>query len=146
MKWELRAAEAADIETIAELRALVMRPDLVRLGRYDEVRVRQRFRDGFLAEYTWVVEIEGEFAGSVTLRPEGEGLYLENFYLEPRLQGQGVGAGILATLLQRADDDALPVRLQVLQGSAARRLYERHGFVPETEDAIDVFMVRPLSR
>jgi hypothetical protein len=34
------------------------------------------------------------------------------------------------------------VGLDVLQGSAARRLYERHGFVVESEDAIDVFMVR----
>jgi hypothetical protein len=38
------------------------------------------------------------------------------------------------------------VGLNVLQGSAARRLYERHGFVLESEDPVDVFMVRPPSR
>jgi hypothetical protein len=32
-----------------------------------------------------------------------------------------------------------------LQGSRARALYERHGFVVECEDAIDVFMVRHVS-
>jgi hypothetical protein len=32
-------------------------------------------------------------------------------------------------------------RLNVLQGSPARRLYERTGFVPEHEDSIDVFLV-----
>jgi hypothetical protein len=36
----------------------------------------------------------------------------------------------------------MTMRLNVLQGSAARRLYERHGFVVETQDPIDVFMVR----
>ncbi|KKD02293.1 acetyltransferase, partial [Streptomyces sp. WM6386] len=29
-----------------------------------------------------------------------------------------------------------------LQGSAARRLYERHGFTTESQDPVDVFMVR----
>jgi len=30
----------------------------------------------------------------------------------------------------------------VLQGSPARRLYERHGFVFEHEDEVDVWLVR----
>jgi GNAT superfamily N-acetyltransferase len=142
MKWELRAAGTADMETIADLRAVVMRADLERHGRYDEERVRQRLRNGFSAEHTLVVEYEGEFAGAVTLRPQQDGFALEHFMLEPRLQGRGIGAGVLGAMLERADDACLPVRLQVLQGSPARRLYERHGFVPETEDAVDVFMVR----
>ncbi|GAA1351111.1 GNAT family N-acetyltransferase [Streptomyces beijiangensis] len=142
MKWELRAAGTADVEAIAELRAVVMRPDLERLGRYDEERVRQRLRDGFSAAYTSVIETEGEFAGCVTLRPERDGLVLEHFYLAPRLQGRGIGAGILGALLERADGDRVPVRLNVLRGSGARRLYERHGFVLESEDPVDVFMVR----
>lgn len=53
---------------------------------------------------------------------------------------------MLRTLLARADAEGEPVRLQVLQGSAARRLYERHGFVLESEDPIDVFMLRPPTR
>lgn len=36
----------------------------------------------------------------------------------------------------------MTVGLNVLQGSAARRLYERHGFVVEAQDPIDVFMMR----
>jgi hypothetical protein len=31
----------------------------------------------------------------------------------------------------------------VLQGSRARALYERNGFVVESEDPVDIFMVRP---
>ncbi|WP_426502875.1 hypothetical protein ACPPVO_35270 [Dactylosporangium sp. McL0621] len=33
-------------------------------------------------------------------------------------------------------------RLNVLQGSAARRLDERHGFTLESEDPVDVFTTR----
>ncbi|HEX7537128.1 MAG TPA: hypothetical protein VF391_08990 [Dermatophilaceae bacterium] len=29
----------------------------------------------------------------------------------------------------------------MLQGSPARRLYERHGFVHEREDTVDVFLI-----
>ncbi len=35
------------------------------------------------------------------------------------------------------------VGLIVLRGSAARRLYERHGFAVESQDPIDVVMSRP---
>jgi hypothetical protein len=66
MEWELRSACAGDVEAIAELRAVVMRADLERLGRFD---------------------------------PD-------------------------------------------LRGSVARRLYGRHGFTVESQDPVDVFMVR----
>ncbi|MFC8146136.1 GNAT family N-acetyltransferase [Streptomyces paradoxus] len=105
----MRPARPADVEAIAELRAVVMRPDLERLGRYDEHRVRQRLRDSHLA---------------------------------PALQGRGLGSAVLGTLLSRTDTSGHLVRLNVLQGSPARHLYERHGFTVERQDAIDVFMLR----
>ncbi|MFF0476742.1 GNAT family N-acetyltransferase [Streptomyces sp. NPDC004284] len=142
--WALRPGRAEDVEAIAELRAEVMREDLVRLGRYDEHRVRQRLRDGFSPAHTSVIEREGAFAGCVTVRPyeDGEGLYLEHFYLAPEAQGRGLGTAVLRRLLDRADAEGVPVRLVVLQGSAARRLYEREGFTFESEDPVDVLMVR----
>jgi ribosomal protein S18 acetylase RimI-like enzyme len=48
--------------------------------------------------------------------------------------------------LTRTDADGELVRLNVLQGSPARRLYERHGFTVESQDPVDVFMVRPPGR
>ncbi|MEU7899234.1 GNAT family N-acetyltransferase [Nonomuraea sp. NPDC049152] len=142
MEWELRSAEAADVEAIAELRATVMRPDLERLGRFDEHRVRQRLRDSFSPQHTSVIVAAGAFAGSVTVRPAEDGRWLEHFYLAPGLQGRGIGSAVLRTLLKRIDADGVFVRLNVLQGCAARRLYERHGFTVEAQDPIDVFMVR----
>jgi GNAT superfamily N-acetyltransferase len=142
VEWALRPAEQADVEVIAELRATVMRPDLERLGRFDERRVRRRLRESFFPGHTSVVIVDGDFAGCVTLRPAEDGLWLEHFYLVPDLQGRGLGSAVLRAQLDRTDADRLPVRLNVLQGSAARRLYERHGFTVEVQDPIDVFMVR----
>jgi len=144
--WEIRPASVADVEAVAELRAVVLRADLERLGRYDEQRVRQRLRDGFAPAHTWVIEVGGAFAGCVSLRPGEDAHWLEHFYLAPHLQGVGIGAAVLRRLLERCDRDGTRVRLNVLRGSPARRLYERHGFTLETEDPVDVFMVRePLS-
>ncbi|MEV0221820.1 GNAT family N-acetyltransferase [Streptomyces sp. NPDC050704] len=143
--WALRSARTADVEVIAELRATVMRTDLERLGRYDEHRVRQRLRDSFSARHTSVIMVDGELAGCVTLRPADGGQLLEHFYLAPHHQGRGLGSAVLRTLLESADAHGTTIRLNVLQGSAARRLYERHGFVVELQDPIDVFMVRPAN-
>ncbi|MEU6725978.1 GNAT family N-acetyltransferase [Nonomuraea wenchangensis] len=146
----IRQASAADVEAVAELRAVVMRADLERLGRYDEHRVRQRLRDAFLPAHTWVIEVGGVFAGCVALRPAGDdgrsSYWLEHFYLDPRAQGRGIGSAVLRELLERCDREDAVVRLIVLQGSPARRLYERHGFTFERADPVDVYLVRPAGR
>src|SRR5205809_921494 len=129
--WEIRPAALTDVEAVAELRAVVLRDDLERLGRYDARRVRQRLRDGFEPEHTWVIEVGGLFAGCVALRPDADGRChrLEHFYLAPEFQGAGIGSGVLGELLERCDRDGIAVvRLNVLRGSPARRLYARHGF------------------
>jgi GNAT superfamily N-acetyltransferase len=143
VRWVLRSAEPADVEPIAELRAVVMRPDLERLGLFDEHRVRQRLRDAFTPQHTSVIVADDTFAGSVAVRPADDGRWLEHFYLAPSVQGLGIGSAVLRTVLERADADRIPVRLNVLRGSAAQRLYERHGFTVETQDPIDLFMLRP---
>ncbi|WP_079277858.1 GNAT family N-acetyltransferase [Streptomyces sp. CB03234] len=140
--WDIRPASVGDVESVAELRAVVLRDDLVRLGRYDEQRVRQRLREGFEPAHTWVIEVGGAFAGCVALRRAEDAHWLEHFYVAPHLQGRGIGSGVLRGLLGRCDRNGALVRLNVLQGSPARQLYERHGFTVETEDPVDVFMVR----
>lgn len=140
--WVLRPAVAADVEVIAELRATVLRADLERLGRYDEHRVRQRLRDSLSLRHTSVVTIDSDLAGCVTVRPAEGRQWLEHFYLAPHCQGRGLGSAPLRTVLERTDAQGMTVGLNVLRGSAARRLYERHGFVVEAQDPIDLFMVR----
>ncbi|MFC4012720.1 GNAT family N-acetyltransferase [Nonomuraea purpurea] len=140
--WGIRPASAADVEAVAELRAMVLRADLERLGRYDGQRVRQRLRDGFAPAHTWMIEVDDAPAGCVALRPTKGTYWLEHFYLSSDSQGRGIGSAVLSRLLERCDREEAMVRLNVLQGSPARRLYERHGFAVEAEDEVDVFMVR----
>lgn len=117
-----------------------MRPDLERLGRWDPVRVRQRFLTGFQPAHTFVIDVAGSSAGVIAVRPESDEQWIEHFYLAPEYQGKGLGSAVLRHVMTTKRDHR-PFRLNVLQGSPARRLYERNGFVHEHEDPIDVFLV-----
>lgn len=143
LKWSLRRSSPSDAEWIAELRAEVMYPDLHRLERWDPARVRQRFLDGFHPEHTWIIDVADQQAGCIAIRPEVTEQWIEHFYLAADFQGRGLGGAVLAALMAEYRDQR-PYRLNVLQGSAAKKLYQRHGFVLETEDAIDQFMVSKL--
>jgi len=137
-----RSATEHDIEWMVELRAEVLRDDLERLGRYDPHRVRQRMRDGYLPASTRVVLEDDVEVGCVAVRIEDDARWLEHFYLAPDVQGRGIGGRVLRTVL--AEEDPRPFRLNVLQGSPARRLYERHGFAVDSQDDVDVFMTRSV--
>ena len=141
--WTLREASTRDGQWIAELRAVVLRPDLERLGRFDPVRVRQRFLTAFVPAATQVVMVDEVAVGSIAVRAEEDSLWLEHFYLSPELQSQGIGSAVLKS--QLALGAGRPFRLNVLQGSRAQALYERHGFTIDYEDAVDVFMLRPAT-
>ncbi|WP_090642095.1 GNAT family N-acetyltransferase [Paenibacillus sp. UNC496MF] len=136
----LRQSQISDVETIANLRVIVLRNDLTRLGRFDEEKVRQRFRNSFDAVHTWMFEKASSFVGSVALKPTLDGYVLEHFYIHPNYQGKGIGSHVLKNLLEQNDVKGKCVTLNVLQGSPAKRLYERFGFRVEREDLIDVYM------
>jgi RimJ/RimL family protein N-acetyltransferase len=85
-------------------------------------------RDGL-----WTAHEGGQIIGAIALdRQHGnEAAHLRYFILDPAAQGQGLGAQLLASLLAFADAERVPlVYLNTFAGlDAARRLYERAGFV-----------------
>jgi ribosomal protein S18 acetylase RimI-like enzyme len=62
---------------------------------------------------------------------------LSQIQLLPSCQGQGIGERVIAALLDQARREQLPVRLSVLKGNPARRLYERLGFQMVSETGRD---------
>ncbi|WP_298742029.1 GNAT family N-acetyltransferase [uncultured Microbacterium sp.] len=94
---------------------------------------------------TRVIQVANQDAGLIALRDEPDARWIEHFSLDPAHQGRGVGSAALETLLS-ASPGRTPFRLNVLQGSPARRLYERHGFVIDSQDDVDVWMTAPALR
>jgi GNAT superfamily N-acetyltransferase len=140
--WTFRPATPEDAERIADLKVLVIREHLERLRPWSEESARHYFHVRYVPANNRLIEVGGVFAGCVALRRAEDCFWLEQFYLVPEFQGHGLGSAVLTALLEETDAAGVPVRLDVLQQSPARRLYERHGFVFEHEDTLDVFMIR----
>jgi len=137
----LRRARADEFEALLALKERALRGDLERLGIWDPENSRAWASRGFSPAATWFVELDGVDVGSVSARDAGDATWIELFYLEPAVQGRGLGTVVLREVLARVGDDAT-VRLDVLLGSRARTLYLRHGFEPETVDGVDEVLVR----
>ena len=133
-----------DFERLLALRTAVMRAHLERVGRYSPDLSRQRFAESFAPAHMRLVLVDGAEAGCVSLRPDGDRLILENFYLAAQVQGRGIGGAVLALLLAEADAAGRPVRLLVLKRSPAARFYERAGFRLVGEEPFDLVYERAV--
>ncbi|MEP7454337.1 GNAT family N-acetyltransferase [Phyllobacterium sp. SB3] len=145
--FRLELASEGDFQRLFELRLLTMRESLERIGRFDERRAFERFRNSFRPHHTRLIILpDSSLGGCVALGPSDDCLLLEHFYLLPALQGNGLGSAVIEILLAEADKQGLPVRLSVLQQSDAGQFYARHGFAVTGEDEWDVYYERPASR
>ena len=84
----------------------------------------------------WVVERDGEFAGSIALTDEGEGLAaLRWFLLDPSVRGVGLGGQLVGEVVAEAEERGFErIWLETLGIlSLAARIYAAHGFVRVSE-------------
>lgn len=140
--FTLSPATEADFERLVALRLLAMRESLDRLGRFDPDRARLRFREGFDPAHTRLIHQDDALVGCFTLRPGDDGaLWLEHFYLYPKVQGRGLGGAVMRALL--AETRGRTLRLCVLRESDANRFYPRFGFVETHREAWDIYYERP---
>jgi GNAT superfamily N-acetyltransferase len=144
MRFTFVPAAESDFERLLLIRHAAMRPSLEKVGRWHPLRARARFRAAFTPGETRLILVGDALAGCVALRPAGDALELDQFYLDPAHQGGGLGSAVLRALLAEADAAGRPVVLTVLQDSGAIRFYERHGFVRTGAEDWDLFYRRPV--
>jgi DNA-binding MarR family transcriptional regulator/GNAT superfamily N-acetyltransferase len=105
---------------------------------------------------TWRAEIDGKILGSISIDGEdlGDGLaHLRWFIVGDEIRGGGVGGALLARALDFCDEHGYrETQLWTVKGlDAARRLYEKNGFVLADEytgdqwgtDVVEQMFVRP---
>jgi ribosomal protein S18 acetylase RimI-like enzyme len=124
----LRPVSEADEPYLLALRQAVMNEHFARLGDVPtEDAHRERLRHHY--EDARLIVCDENVVGMVkAYRTEREWL-LSQVQIAPPYQGRGLGETVVRLLLETAREDRLPVRLSVLKGNPARRLYERLGFV-----------------
>ncbi len=120
--WSLRRADQADAEFIAAIFASPRRAAMPYLPLlYTDTEVLEWIRDVVLrrSSATLVVSSNGETGGFASVRNS----FLEHLYVAPQLQGQGLGALLLAAA---KEESPRGLRLHVFQRNlSARRFYER---------------------
>ena len=119
-----------------------MNPQLERIGRLDPARSAARFAREFRPGQTRLIDVDGAFAGCVTVYDAGDAWVIEHFYLTPERQGAGLGAEVMRRVLAEVDAARAAVRLSVLVESAANRFYPLFGFVETHREPFDIYYRR----
>jgi N-acetylglutamate synthase-like GNAT family acetyltransferase len=113
----------------------VLRADLDRVGRFDPERRRTRMRAGFDPATLAAIEVAGRLVGCIAAVPAADHLEIHSFYLDPDVQGRGLGASIAAEVL--AAHPGLPARIEVLKGSTVLDFWQKQGFRVVAEQPFD---------
>ncbi|KWT11100.1 MULTISPECIES: GNAT family N-acetyltransferase [Pseudomonas syringae group] len=139
----LTTVQPEDFEALVALRIEAMRESLERVGRFDPVRARERFREGFSAPDTRYIEVADDRVGFVVVKALADGLVLDHLYIKPDAQGQGTGSAVLRQVFAEADAAASTLRVGALKESDSNRFYLRHGFQLVENGEFDNYYVRP---
>ena len=137
MTIALIAAHEDDAEQLVALRIAAMRDSLARIGRFDPQRARERFLSGYSPAHTRHIEVAGRRIGFVAVKAQADALLLDHLYIRPGSQGQGIGAIVLARIIDEARLQGLPLRVGALRGSDSNRFYQRHGFKLVAQEEFD---------
>ena len=130
----LRAAAPEDMEFLFALQKAAMRPHIERVwGAWNEDKQRALFFERTDPDTHQIIQLSGEPVGAWWVRPHADALELVRIYLLPSTQGKGIGTYLIERLVAEARGARKAVRLRVLKGNPARRLYERLGFVVTEE-------------
>jgi len=147
--YQLQPVAAEDLDALFALRMEALRPSLERLGRFDLARSRERFQTLFEPATMRHICRSSERVGFLMLHTpstEPAVLRLEQLYLQPAAQSQGIGSWVLSWAKDQARRAGLNLSLSALKHSDANRFYLRHGFkvVGESEFDIDYLWRLPL--
>lgn len=111
---------------------------------WDEVKEKEIFTKyfDFSSYQISVIVFDNSDIGYLKVDCTDKGIFLANIHVHPDYQNQGIGSGIIKSLLVEAERRGVPVSLKVLKvNEAAQRLYERFGFRIE-EEAEDYYLMR----
>ena len=142
MELSFQTARQEDIEVIFHFnRNLIDQYEDIQAIPYEGVLawVRQKIEEN-IHSYTRIYA-DGHHAGFYRFIPNGDQMELDDLYIFPEFQNQGIGTRILEKCCRESDR---PVMLYVFsRNTGARKLYQRMGFeIRETIQNTRYIMVR----
>lgn len=148
----LRSATVEDEKFLLDLYAQSRAEELARSGMdplQREVFVQMQFqirRAAYSATYPMarneiICGDKGAALGRVITDRTAKELCLVDLAITTEMQGQGIGTKVIQELQHECLTHGWKMRLQVLKGSSAERLYKRLGFSIKSEDSLRRQMV-----
>ena len=123
-----------------------MRPHIeAQHGSWDADFQAAKFADATAIARHQVILCDGKDVGCLHTDEFSDHVRLYRIWLLPEYQNQGLGSQVLASLINRADDLGLPLKLTVLRSNPAKQLYERLGFNVKKETDTHFEMWREVS-
>lgn len=137
--YRVRPALPEDHEFLTELYASTRADELDQAGFPNEQRAafcrmqfsfqQRHYQQHFAHAEVSIFELADQAIGRELIARTADQLTLVDIALLPAYRNQGIGSDRLRLLIAQSAVLACPIRLHVLQGSAAQALYARHGFV-----------------
>ncbi len=139
----LRTARQDDKEFVYQVKRASMREYIEQTWGWDEQFQRQLHDRRFGSQEFQIVSFGGHDVGIMSVALQPDCVFLNQIYILPEHQGQGIGEKCMRTVFERATKSNLPVKLRVLRvNSRAAAFYERLGFTITGETDTHFLMQR----
>ena len=150
IEFELRPATDGERDFIFEVYASTRADEMDALGwpsRQREAFLRMQFeareahyRQHHPEAFFQIIVVDGAAVGAICVDRRENRLQIVDIALLAAYRDNGLGSRVLQAIVDEAAKRALPVRLHVLAGNPAVRLYRRLGFNAIAEDGVHVLM------
>ena len=124
MNFTQRSATYEDKDWLEPFYESLMRSYVEQSHEWDETL----FDKYFEPEKVSIIQVNGIDVGMLKVEYFENHIYLADIQIGKDYQGKGIGSNILQSLIKKAQQAALPIRLKVLKVNPARNLYEKLGF------------------
>ena len=101
-----------------------------------------QYRQNYVGARFDIVLLDGEPVGRLYVDRCESNFHIMEIAILPEFRGRGIGAELLTSVLAEATEAKKPVRIYVIQGNPAKKLYSRLGFQKIDEQGIHDLMER----
>jgi len=136
MNFTQRSATYEDKVWLEPLYESLMKPYVEQSHEWDETL----FDKYFEPEKVSIIQVDGKDIGMLTVEHLENHIYLGDIQIDEAYQGKGIGSNILKSLIKKAQQSTLPIKLKVLKVNPARNLYERFGFKLSEEQEYSIVL------
>lgn len=140
---KLRQAQATDSDFVFTVKKAAFREYVEQIWGWDETYQRDLHNRRFASQDIRIIQFCGTNVGFLSTSNTSDTLQVDQLYILPEYQGQGIGAACMRSVISDANLEQKPVTLQVLKiNTRATAFYERLDFTIVDENSTHFQMKR----